>query len=140
MKKIFLALTLLIFAATSFSQNKTQTYDKAWYLKKSRHKQTTAIIFLGAGVIYTAAGFLQPDSSDNNLFGLKDKNRDAPYYFALGGICTIVSVLYFSASARFKRNALNATVDIKTQKIFLPQQNGFVYKSQPAITIKVPLY
>lgn len=139
MKKIFLVLTLLTFAVTSFCQSKTFTHDKAWYQKKSRHKQTTGIVFAGLAVAYTVAGFFQPDSTEG-WFGLKDKNRDAPYYFALGGISTLVSILYFSASARFKRNALNATVSLKNQRILFPQNNGLVYKSQPAITLKIPLY
>ena len=138
MKKILLILTALTFTLTSFTQlKKTRTYDKAWYEKKARHKQTTGIVFACAAVAYTVAGFLQPDSTKNNFFGMKDKNHDQPYYFAFGGIAAIASYLYFTASKKYKRLAFNASASLKRQEVLLQKNNGLVYRSQPTLTLKL---
>lgn len=139
MKKIILSLTLLQFVLTSFSQPPTLTKD--YYFKKSKNQYTAGWVFLGGGVAMTTIGIILGSNHTSNYGTLGSPNFDIVPASAVLGIAGIgaalVSIPFFISSSKNARKA--ATISFNNQNILMLQQNSFVSKMQPTITLKISL-
>ena len=133
MKRIFVFVLLLFLSATSFSQqtNPSQPLSRADYLKKSKNLKTTGwIVFSGGVALITisAITILTNNGSYGVLLGVP-----------LGVVITIASVPFFNASVRNKEKAKAASAFLKMETTPVIQHTGFVYRSYPAISVKISL-
>ena len=110
------------------------TYTKEYYWEKSRDQRTAAWFMLGGGIALSVVGVIGASATifdDNNA-------ADTYAFVALAGVgLSLGSIPVFIASGRNARKA--ATLSFKTQPVFLPQQDRFIRKAQPSISIDIPL-
>ena len=136
MKKILLALLLVLIVLKSFSQKPASpSLSKEDYLKKSQQQKKTAWILLATGTAMAVGGIIVV----NNTFSLESNSTtDIAAFVALAGIVTdLVSIGFFVGSSNSKQRA--ARIAISNQHISFPQQNAFALKTQPALTLKIAL-
>ena len=113
----------------------TQTGE--YYLQKSKNQKTAAWVMLGGGVALTIVGTVGYAANSDLIF-IDNSTADAYAFVALVGAgLSLGSIPLFVASGRNHRKA--ATFSVKSQPIFIPQQNSFVFKSQPALSLVIPL-
>lgn len=138
MKKIVFSLTLLLFAVKLFSQS--AAFSKDYYLKKSKTQKTVGWVLLGGGVTMTTAGYLllikQANDDPLNTF-VGAKGQGYVMLMTAGAATTLGSIPFFISSAKNARKA--ATISFNNQNMLFPQQNSFVLKTQPTLTLKIPL-
>jgi hypothetical protein len=115
---------------------KDTTYSKDYYLQKSKNQKTAAWVMLGGGVACSIVGIIG-FSANYNLF--EDNSATDTY-----GIVTLVgigfalgSIPFFVSSSHNAKKA--AMLSFKNQHILFPQQNSFVFKVQPTISLAIPL-
>lgn len=139
MKKVIFFLTLLLLAVKSFSQS--QTFSKDYYLKKSKTQKTIGWVMLGGGVAMTTVGIVikNKQSNDDPFNSLNNLDKIGKSVVLIGvGIGTALgSIPFFISSAKNARKA--ATISFNNQRVLFPQQNIFVLKSQPTLTLKIQL-
>ncbi len=141
MKKIVFSLTLLLFVAKSFSQSTALSKD--YYLKKSKNKKTVGWLMLGGGVAMTTIGIIiasgQTNDRLNDPFGVDpfSGNEGAAIVAVAGLASALGSIPFFISSAKNARKA--AMISFNNQKVLFPQQNTFVLKTQPTLTLKLRL-
>ena len=135
MKKILLALTLVLIFLKSFSQEPASpSLSKEDYLKKSKQQKKVGWILLATGTAMAVGGgivFYDTYYSESN-------STDIAGIVMLAGIVTdLVSIGFFVGSSNSKKRA--ASIAVTNQHISLPQQNAFALKTQPALTLKIAL-
>lgn len=139
MKKIVFSLILLLFVAKSFSQSTALSKD--YYLQKSKNQKTVAWVMLGGGVAMATAGLVitnkhvndDPFEALNNL-----GTTSGSAILTIAGIGSALgSIPFFISSAKNARKA--AKISFNNQRILFPQQNTFVCKIQPTLTLKIGL-
>jgi len=110
------------------------TLTKEYYWEKSKNQRTVAWVMLGGGIALSIVGIVGASAT---LF--EDNNAADTYSVvaAIGVGLSLGSIPLFIASGRNARKA--ATLSFKAQPIFVPQQNYSVRKSQPAISLQIPL-
>ena len=131
MKKIIYTFTILLFVLKSFSQ--TPTPSKDYYLQKSKNQKNSAWIMLGGGVAMTTIGMIQAI----NNFSLFEPSTKGEFLVAAGIGTALGSIPFFISSSKNARKA--ATISFNNQNILMLQQNSFVSKMQPTITLKISL-
>jgi hypothetical protein len=110
------------------------TLTREYYLEKSKNQRTVAWVMLGGGIALSIVGIVGASAT------LFDDNNAADTYGAVAAIgvgLSLGSIPFFIASGRNARKA--ATLSFKAQPVYLPQQNYSVRKSQPAISVHIPL-
>ncbi len=113
------------------------THTGEYYLQKSKNQKTAAWVMLGGGVALTIVGTVGFTANSDLIF-IDNSTADAYAFVALVGAgLSLGSIPLFIASGRNHRKA--ATFSFKSQPIFIPQQNSFVFKSQPAVSLVIPL-
>ena len=137
MKKVTICTMLLIFSATSFSQqtNPATTFSKQDYLKKSKRQKTAAWILLGGGAVVGFVGLTQLNfaGSDNG----EVNNTPGAVLFFTGVASVITSIPIFSAAKRNRNKAMS--MSFKNQSFPQLQNNKFAYKAIPSLTLKISL-
>ena len=130
MKKITICIMLVIFSATSFSQQTqpSTSLTREEYLKKSKTQKILGFVFLGAGAITLIS--VSGGNTDFNTLGT---------VVVVGGLLTVASIPLFIASRRNKRKAKNASVSFNFEKIQYIQQSQLSFHTIPAITLKLNL-
>ena len=134
MKKIFFCLTLLLLTVKSFSQ--TPALSKEDYLKKSKTQKTVGWVMLGGGVAMTTIGYviINQQVNDDPLNAITTGQGYVVLMIA-GAATALGSIPFF---IRKKKNARRAAaISFNNQKILFPQQNTFVLKTQPTVTLKI---
>lgn len=129
MKKIICFMAVLLFALNSYSQTPAPTKD--YYLKKSKTQKTVGWIMLGGGVTMATIGFINYNNDPSGIINNSLIISLAGVGVALGSIPVFLSAGHFSRKA--------AAISFNNQKILYPQQNVFVLKSQPTLTLKINL-
>ena len=134
MKKIFFCLTLLLLTVKSFSQ--TPALSKEDYLKKSKTQKTVGWVMLGGGVAMTTIGYviINQQVNDDPLNAITTGQGYVVLMIA-GAATALGSIPFFISSAKNARRA--AAISFNNQKILFPQQNTFVLKTQPTVTLKI---
>ena len=134
MKKIFFCLTLLLLTVKSFSQ--TPALSKEDYLKKSKTQKTVGWVMLGGGVAMTTIGYviITQQVNDDPLNAITTGQGYVVLMIA-GAATALGSIPFFISSAKNARRA--AAISFNNQKILFPQQNTFVLKTQPTVTLKI---
>ena len=134
MKKIFVCLTLLLLTVKSFSQ--TPSLSKEDYLKKSKTQKTVGWVMLGGGVAMTTIGYviINQQVNDDPLNAITTGQGYVVLMIA-GAATALGSIPFFISSAKNARRA--AAISFNNQKILFPQQNTFVLKTQPTVTLKI---
>ena len=134
MKKIFFCLTLLLLTVKSFSQ--TPALSKEDYLKKSKTQKTVGWVMLGGGVAMTTIGYviINQQVNDDPLNAITTGQGYVVLMIA-GAASALGSIPFFISSAKNARRA--AAISFNNQKILFPQQNTFVLKTQPTVTLKI---
>ena len=134
MKKIFFCLTLLLLTVKSFSQ--TPALSKEDYLKKSKTQKTVGWVMLGGGVAMTTIGYviINQQVNDDPLNAITTGQGYVVLMIA-GAATALGSIPFFIRSAKNARRA--AAISFNNQKILFPQQNTFVLKTQPTVTLKI---
>lgn len=113
------------------------THTGEYYLQKSKSQKTAAWVMLGGGVALTIVGAVGFTANSDLIF-VENSTADAYAFVALVGAgLSLGSIPLFIASGRNHRKA--ATFSVKSQPIFIPQQNSFAFKSQPAVSLVIPL-
>ncbi|HRI20987.1 MAG TPA: hypothetical protein PLA68_08530 [Panacibacter sp.] len=137
MKKISMSLTVLLFVAQSFCQTNVSELSKKMYMEKSRSQKTAAWILLGSGAAVTITGVIITASASNanDFITLYDRTSSGVILTGVGAAAIITSIPFFISAGHNARKA--AAISLSNQKILLPQQNAFVIKSQPAVTLKI---
>ncbi len=141
MKKIVFSLALLLFIVKSFSQ--TLAFSKDHYLQKSKNQKTVGWVMLGGGVAMTTIGIIistgQTNDPSNDPFGVDpfSGNEGAAIVAVAGLASALGSIPFFISSAKNARKA--AKISFNNQRILFPQQNTFVLKTQPTLTLKIGL-
>ncbi len=142
MKKIIFSFTLLVFVVKSFGQTTSPAFSKDYYLKKSKNQKTVGWIMLGGGVAMTTIGIIIPNTQTNDPndpFGVDpfSGNEGAAIVAAAGLVSALGSIPFFISSAKNARKA--AMISFNNQKVLFPQQNTFVLKTRPSLTLKLEL-
>ncbi|MBK7560471.1 MAG: hypothetical protein IPI68_02890 [Chitinophagaceae bacterium] len=142
MKKIIVFTILLITANATFSQpsNVSSTLTKQDYLQKSKHQKTAAWILMGGGATLLLTGIVIPKGALTHSGFLDDtyKNDGIKDAFDLTGIVSMLgSIPFFIASSKNKKKA--ASLSFKNEPIPKLQKNSFVYRTIPALTLKIYL-
>ena len=134
MKKIFFCLKLLLLTVKSFSQ--TPALSKEDYLKKSKTQKTVGWVMLGGGVAMTTIGYviINQQVNDDPLNAITTGQGYVVLMIA-GAATALGSIPFFISSAKNARRA--AAISFNNQKILFPQQNTFVLKTQPTVTLKI---
>ena len=123
MKKVFLVLSCLLSLNSIFSQPKAKEY----FLERSKKQNTTAWILLGTGAAAIVTGAIIDNAP-------RDEQSFTGGFIEIGGIlCTLTSIPYFLSSAKNKKRA--RTLTINNRSILLPQNNSFVLRTQPHISL-----
>ncbi len=137
MKQIYFSLTLLLFVVESFSQ----TPSKDYYLQKSKNQYTAGWVFLGGGAAMVTIGIILASKHTTSYGTLSSPNIDifpTSAVLATAGIGAIFcSIPFFISSSKNARKA--ATISFNNQNILLLQQNSFVSKAQPTVSLKISL-
>ena len=144
MKKIVFSFTLLIFALNVFGQTtQNPTLSKDEYLDKSKAQKFGAWTLIVVGAAVVAIGLTMdrgPLVATTTSFGYgqKYKNEELKAVLITGGLLVMSgSIPLFFSSSKNKRKA--AAISFNHQKVFLPRDNYFFAKNQPAITLKIRL-
>ncbi len=108
--------------------------------KKSKSQKKTANILLAGGAIFTLTAFLIPRGEPTGGFILGYNNDGIKAVFGTVGFLSMLgSIPWYIVSSKNKRKANAATISFNNQKVLFPQQNTFVLKTQPALTLKIKL-
>jgi hypothetical protein len=135
------ALTGIRIRPTGYSMNSSlifidSTLSKEDYLQKSKNQNTAGWIMLGGGVALSIIGTIGFNST-YDLF-VESSAADAYAFMIITGTgLSLGSIPLFIASRRNHKKAAN--LSFKSQHIYIPQQNSFVFKSQPALSLVIPL-
>jgi hypothetical protein len=117
-----------------FFKDSTQTGE--YYLQKSKNQKTAAWIILGGGIALSFVGIVGV-SANYNIFEETSTQDTYAAITLVGTGLALGSIPLFIASGRNHRKA--ATFSFKNERIYIPQQNSFVLKSQPALSLVIPL-
>ncbi|MEO6583805.1 MAG: hypothetical protein ABIO05_05745 [Ferruginibacter sp.] len=145
MKKIIIFLLPIVMANTSFGQQAktSQPFAAENYLKKSKNQKKAANILMIGGAACIATAILIPKGEVTNpgfILTTEYKNDGIRGTFLGVGILSMLSsVPFYLLSAKNQRKASAATVSLNNQKVFLPHQNVFVFRTQVAVTFKLKL-
>ena len=136
MKKILFTLTLSLFIVQSFGQRPAgTTVSKDDYLEKSKHQKKIAWILLGAGTVMAVGGgvvFTETFYSESST-----ATEPAAVVMLAGILSDLVSIGFFVSASNNKQRA--ARVAVSNQKIMTPHHGSVGFKTQPALTLKIPL-
>ncbi len=135
MKKIVFSVAFLLFVVKLFSQ--TPALSKDHYLRKSKNQKKVATILLAGGAASILTGALISRGEPGFVF---DENDGIKMTFVgIGTLSMLASIPFYIASSKNKRRANAATLSFNNQKVIFLQQNTFVLKMQPALTLKIKL-
>jgi hypothetical protein len=152
MKKYFLAIVLMLFTCSAFTQDNEKL--KAYYSNLSKQNRTTGRILLygGAGLVAFPVIINATDGPD----GRAEKVSNLGYLtFPIGLISMIVSTTYFNRAARYKNKIASISLisqplefgGVENRMTRLSKQNGgvpiknsrYLLKSIPAVSLKIRL-
>lgn len=147
MKKTIFCAMLLVIASSSFCQQikPTQSLIQEDYLKKSKKQKTIAWVLLGSGAAFIIAGAIIPEGELIDRYSLpyftEEHKNDGikSAFFIAGGISALGSIPLFIISGRNKRKGMTTTVSFNNQRVVFSQQNAFVSRTQPTLTLKIEL-
>ena len=140
MKKIILPLVFLLFAIQSFSQQTVRhLHSRDYYADKSTKLKTAAWVLAGTGAVAFTAGVLIFNNNQNSVDFENALNAAwaGVGLIVVGGAAIITSIPLFIVSGVMAKRA--ARLSIKNQRIFLPGQKYLAFKTQPALTLTIPL-
>ncbi|MBI5858779.1 MAG: hypothetical protein HZB42_14200 [Sphingobacteriales bacterium] len=134
MKKIIGCFALLIIASTFYGQQSkpSPVLTKQDYLKKSKKQKTAAWVFMGAGITTFLLGTMETDSE----LGKSERTRSGTAIVV--GLASIGTSIAFFISATKNRNKA-ASLGLKMETSPLIQQNSFVHRSFPALSVRLNL-
>ena len=144
MKKFIILSMLLIFSATTFSQQ-NRSYTKYSYLDyqlKSKHQKTAAWILLGGGLGLTVTGGVIAvnqfaEDFTTALFTGKSRIRPSGFImFAGGSVAMLSSIPLFIYARKNKKRSMVASAGFKMEKTAL-QKYSLIHSSFPAISVKI---
>lgn len=140
MKKIIIITWLLVFAATSFSQQSApkQHWTETDYYKKSKRQKTAAWIFTGAGSVVLLTTLLVEAFSVAVTLGT-DKASGTTLPYAIGGACVATGVVLFVASSKNKKKAKAASVFINMEKTPAIQYTTLKSQSFSSLGVRISL-
>ena len=135
MKKITVFILLLSLSVASFSQVTTHTDPelKASLLKKSKRQGTAATITLLGGITCVVVVPLAWGLTTKNGGGLEA----VAWLWAAGLVAIPASIPLYIASGRNKKKAMRLSLNNET--VPQPQNNGFVTRAVPSLTLKISL-
>jgi hypothetical protein len=130
MNSQIIILVLICLTINCFGQqtNSAPTPVKSEYLQKSKDQKTGGFILLGLG-----AGLIAIAAPGNVSFDI------LPVLVIGGTACLLTSIPLFIASSKNKRKASKASVFFKMEKTERVQHVGLVYKSYPALLVRLNL-
>ena len=133
MKKIIVGCMVLMLATSVFSQltSSSSVLTKQDLLKKSKHQKITAFCLAGGGIVVWLAGASKYMNQEDNIDG------GGETAMAIGSIAALASIPMFIIASKTKRKA--ASISFKNEPAVQVQKSSFVYKSIPAITLKLQL-
>lgn len=140
MRKIFLLLACWSLATCCFCQGTLDiTYPKEYYLKKSKSQKTTGWVLLASGTALSMAGLLLDNGEDGrgDYDGFSPRFKNSLSLFGSGVVTNLLSIPFFASSARNARTA--ATISINEQKIAFVHHQGLKIRTQPSVTLRIPL-
>jgi hypothetical protein len=113
----------------------TQTAD--YFLQKSKNQKTAAWILLGSGTALSIVGIV--GLASNTVEMLYESTPADTYAFltVAGAGIALGSIPLFIASGRNYHKA--ATISFKGQRLYIPQQNNVSFRSQPSVSLAIPL-
>jgi hypothetical protein len=135
MKKSILAIVLLCFVTSIFSQQEVR--NKEYYLKRSHNQKNAGLITLGGGTALVIAGILigNAGSDDAEL----DNAMTGGIMVVAGASSIVISIPLLIASARNKRKAEKATALFKIESLQSPALTMYPGRSFPALGIQIGL-
>ena len=134
MKRIILSLILLLFVLNLFSQQQTNSnVSRDHYLRKSKNQKKVATILLAGGAASILTGALISKGEPGFIFNENDGIKMT--FVGIGTLSMLTSIPFYIASSKNKRRANAATLSFTNQKVIFPQQNTFVLKTQPTLTL-----
>jgi hypothetical protein len=138
MNKLIAFLLLVVVSLTGFSQSQTPT-EKNEYLRKSKSQKTIAWILAGGGVTMSAIAIASYNYGDivNIVEGDNSSINTKGTFLILGGVVALASIPFFIASGKNKRKSMN--LSFKNETAPQIQQNSFVYRAVPSLTLKMSL-
>lgn len=136
MKKLIFLIVLSILTVNSFSQTQNFKLSKTDYLQKSKNQKTVGWVLLAGGTTMAVVGIIV--GNDSNMFDNNNSDFEiGAGLLVVGVISDLVSIPFFISSSSNARKA--ATISFSIQKIYLPQNNVLIPKTQPSITLKIGL-
>lgn len=127
MKNIALLISGLLVFNFVFSQQKAKEY----FLERSKKQKSTAWILLGTGTAAIITGAIIDNTQK------REGQSFTGGFIEVGGIiCTLTSIPFFISSSKNKKRA--TTLTINNQRILLPQNNSFVLRDQPSLSLLIP--
>lgn len=136
MKKLIFLIVLSILTVNSFSQTQNFNLSKEDYLQKSKNQKTVGWVLLAGGTTMAVVGIIV--GNDSNMFDNNSSDFETGAgLLVVGLVADLVSIPFFISSSSNARKA--ATISFGVQKIYSPQNNVLITKTQPSITLKIGL-
>ena len=130
MRKLFLLIGYVLMCSLVYSQEKTKQY----FQEKSKKQRTAGWILLGTGATAIITGII----IEGTHRGTDDSQSFAGGTVEVGGvICTLASIPFFISASKNKKRA--AALAISTREMAYPYGNSLVLRSQPTISLAIPL-
>jgi hypothetical protein len=134
--KISMMKTLLLLIGLVFMCNDvfSQAYPKEYHLKTSKHRKTTALVFLATGTAAIITGILieKPHRGTGN-----SQSWTGGLIEVGGVVCVLVSIPIFISAHAHKRRA--AKLSLYNQNIFILKQHSFLAKPAPSISLGISI-
>jgi hypothetical protein len=118
-----------------FYYDSTRTAE--YFLQKSKNQRTSAWVILAGGTALSIVGIVGLASNTVEMFYENTPADTYAFLTVAGAGIALGSIPLFIASGRNYRKA--ATLSFKGQRIYIPQQNSVAFKSQPSISLIIPL-
>jgi hypothetical protein len=118
-----------------FYHDSIQTAE--YFLQKSKNQRTAAWVILGGGAALSIVGIIGLASNTVEMFYENTPADTYAFLTVAGAGIALGSIPLFIASGRNYKKA--ATLSFKSQHIYIPQQNTVAFKSQPALSLIIPL-
>ena len=133
MQRVINLFFLLMIVTTTFSQqtNPSRVLTKQDYQKKAKHQEITALCLGGGGFIVWLAGASKYMNQEDNIEG------GGEAAMVIGGLSGLASIPLFIMASKNRKKARQMVFN--NQRIPQIQNNNFVYRVVPSLTLKISL-
>jgi archaellum biogenesis protein FlaJ (TadC family) len=129
--KLILTLTLLLLAATAFSQEQKNAELKHYFQQKSLSQKRAGLVLIATGALAAGVGGLVQRDTNQRLTGWEFDFTGATIAIAGGGVA-LAGLITLAVSAKNKRKA--ATLSLKNRHLTIPLADNILQAQATTIS------